>query len=276
MMRLEDLAQLVMQAPDPPPLDQMRARVQKRRRRRLRVTVIAVAVAISSGVAGFLVARQPGSTTATSSTPSPTFVTSLYGMRIEVDAPGVALGVPRFDATVQSDAGPFPGPPVVGVERTPLAAHATTASRYTSADGHGLYAIHSDAGGDELIGTWNGWSVNVTVDGLSDGERARLASLLRFDERDGFLVLDPVAPLRLVPSIGTEIVFDGVRIDGSSYPSGCPSLTASNERTSSGFTVRRDGSLAIWCDSRARVRVEVLPPAPVDALIESLHVKRIS
>ena len=276
MIDLEhELAAMTERAPEPPPVARLVARARQRRRRRLGVgsSVVAVIVVISA-IAVLATTRQPTSTVSTKPTMSPTAVTSLYGTTLDINMPGYTLGAPRFDATVQAISAPLPGPPSIVVTKTPPPARPRNASTYVAPDGHELYAIHTAAGGDQLVGSWNGWTVYVTVDGISDADRARLASLMRFRDHGGFLVLDLVAPLHVVPSIGTEVVFDGVRIDGSTYPDGCPTPANSTQRTSTGFAVERIGTKAIWCDSTARVRIEVEPPAPVDSMIEQLHVTR--
>jgi hypothetical protein len=261
-------------APEPPPVARLVARAQQRRRRRLGVgsSTVAVIVLISA-IAVVATKRQPTSTVSTA-TISPTAVTSLYGTTLDINMPGYPLGAPRFDATVQAVGAPFPGPPSIVVTKTPPPARSHNASRYIAPDGHELYAIHTGAGGDQLVGSWNGWTVYVTVDGISDADRVRLASLLRVRDHHGFLVLDLLAPLHAVPSVGTEVAFDGVRIDGSTYPIGCPTPAQTSLRTSTGFAVQRTRTKAIWCDTTARVRIEVEPPAPVDTMIERLHITR--
>ena len=273
-----DLDAIVEHAPDPPPFDRICARTrQRRRRRRAASSVVAVVVAVT--LAGSLLVLTGGnaptvSTGPTASAPQSMMITSLYGTTIKVDTKGYPLAAPRLDAAVQGDSPPFPGPPSIIATRDAWPSIPDGAATYTAADGHTLTAVRVDTGGDELVGSWAGWSIGVTVDGMSDAERARLASLLRFREQDGFLVLDPVAPLSLEPSVGTEIALNGIDIDASTYPSGCPTPAQSSQRTPEGFPVERIGTTAIWCDTVQRMRIQVQPPAPVDAMIESLTITR--
>jgi hypothetical protein len=203
-------------------------------------------------------------------------VTSLYGTTIEIDSPGGALGRPAFDASVQLEGAPFAGPAAVVVVTDGAApAHRRGAATYVTADGHMLYAAQTGLGQDQLVGTWGRWTVGVVADGVSDRDRARLASLLRFREKAGFLVLDPLTPLHLVPSVGTEIVFAGLGIDSRSYPGGCPTNAETYLGTGEGYPVRRVGDKAIWCDPHARVRIALGSPLPLDGLIKRLRVRRV-
>ena len=116
----------------------------------------------------------------------------------------------------------------------------------------------------------------MTADGLSDADRARLASLLRFRVHNGFLVLDPVAPLHLVGS-GNEIIFHGLLLDTSGYPAGCPQAGSSNEKTAQGFPIgflHGDGSM-YWCDPAQRVLVRIMEGAPGNATIKRVRVTRV-
>ncbi len=278
MMDLDhDLAAIVEHAPDPPPFARVQARRRTRRWRRAGIAAFVVLVPVMAGVALLTLPRTGTSTVSTNPSvhPSSTVVTSLYGTTIKVDANGFALDSPRFDATVQADRAPFAGPPSVVLSKGPPPAIPRGAATYVTGDGHELSSVHTEAGGDQLVGTRDGWSIAVTVDGIPPAGRARLASLLSFRDRGRFLVLDPIAPLHLTPSIGTEIVFSGIEIDASSYPSGCPTSTESSGRTGSGFPVQRIGTIAIWCDTTQRVRIQVQAPAPVDAMIANLRVTRI-
>ena len=273
-----DLDAIVEYAPEPPPFDRIHARARQRRRHR-RTAISAVVVVVAATVAGSVLILARGhaptvSTGPTSSAPQSMMITSLYGTTIEVVTKGYALAAPRLDATVQADPAPFPGPPSIIATKAALPPISGDAATYTTADGHPLRAVRIDTGGDELVGRWDGWTIGVTVDGIPNRERARLASLLRFRERDGFLVLDPVAPLRLEPSIGTEIALNGIDIDASTYPNGCPTPAQSSQRTPEGFPVERIGTTAIWCDALQRMRIQVQPPAPVDAMIDTLHITR--
>jgi hypothetical protein len=204
----------------------------------------------------------------------PIEVTSLYGDTFRIDAPGVALGHPRFDAGVDSDASPFAGAPTVVVTQEPRPSPQLPSATYTTADGHDLAAAKSGLGQDELVGAWDGWTVSVTADGLSDPERARLASLLRFREEGGFLVLDPVSPLHVVGAAGSEIVFDGVDIGSRPYPGSCPTESASTQHTAAGFPVQVVGDDAIWCDTAGRVWIRANGLAR-DAAIKGLRVTRV-
>ena len=130
-------------------------------------------------------------------------------------------------------------------------------------------------GQDELVGGWGDWTVAVVADGLTDLDRSRIASLLRFREHDGYLVLDPVAPMHAVGPGGTEIVFDGLRIDLRGYPSGCPTASATALATGQGFPVRRVGDQTIWCDPTQRVEISVEPPLPADLMMNALRVTRV-
>jgi len=281
MMDLEHgLEPIVEHAPEPPPLERIQARAGQRRRRRraARAVVVVVVAAVAAGSVLVLARTDPPTVStgpAASATRSLT-ITSLYGTTIRVDTKGVTLGAPRLDATVQADDTPFPGPVSIVATRTAAPETPAGAPTYPTADGHELRAVHTDAGGDQLVGSWSGWSMGVTVEALSDTQRARLASLLRFRERGGYLVVDPVAPLRLRPSVGAEIALDGIDIDASTYPSGCPTPAASGPRTAQGFAVDRIGVAASWCDTIQRLRILVQPPASVDDLMETLRVTRIS
>jgi hypothetical protein len=190
--------------------------------------------------------------------------------------PGYSLSDPRFDSTVQASGAPFAGPPSISATTEPPPAPVPNAPSYGTGDSHRLYTAKTGLGQPVLAGQWDGWTIEVTVDGLSGPEQARLASLLRFRDHDGYLILDPVAPLHTVPAVGSEIVFNGLAIDASSYPSGCPGPNSSGTHTGAGFPVERIGTKAIWCEPEAGVRIEVQPPAPVDAMIEQLRVQRTS
>jgi hypothetical protein len=275
MIDLEhDLAAIVRGAPDPPPLTRILVRARRRRRRRIGTATIAVALVLGVSAAALATARRRPSVPVGTSTVPATGITSLYGTTLDIQAPDYSLGSPRFDATVQAVDAPFPGPPSIVVTRSPPPPRPTDPAVYVTGDHRDLYAAHTDAGGDQLFGTAADWTIAITVDGLTDADRARLASLLRFHLRAGFLVVDPVPPLHLAPSIGTEFVFDGIRIDASTYPEGCPNRAPATGRTGSGFPVERVGADAFWCDPIARVRIQVEPPAPVDDLIRQLRVTR--
>jgi hypothetical protein len=270
MIEIENaLSKLVEHAPAPPPVARVRARSRRRRRRRVAASAILV-VAVGGSIAAAYKTTRPPSAVVT--TEPPASIISLYGTGFSITTPGYSLSEPRFDATVQTTKAPFAGPPTVTATTEPLPTPIPNAPRYQTADRHELYAANTSVGQPVLAGQWDNWTVEITVDGLSPSQQARLASLVRFRDHDGYLVVDPLAPLHTVPATGTEVAFDGLSIDNSSYPSGCP-MNPTNLRTAQGFPVERIGTKAIWCDPHARARIELQPPVPVDTMIEQLRVQ---
>jgi hypothetical protein len=100
-----------------------------------------------------------------------------------------------------------------------------TPPTYATADGNRFGAMHSrdtDASGRYVdwwfSGQWGDWTVMVDLtapDGTSvpESELARVASLFAAHETaDGFLVLDPQAPMHVVPGPGAGIVLDQVSV----------------------------------------------------------------
>ena len=64
-----------------------------------------------------------------------------------------------------------------------------------------------------LAGTYGPWLFEIEVQGMSVAQRTQIASLIRANETpDGFLVLDPAAPMHIGPGPGSDIVLDRVDI----------------------------------------------------------------
>lgn len=107
---------------------------------------------------------------------------------------------------------------------------------------------------------------------MSTAQRTRIASLFRAGETaDGFLTLDPVAPMHVGPG-GPDIVLD--RVDVSPYRNGVCPTNSVEAHTPEGFPVHIVGNAESWCDPNAHVSVDI-GYDPTHALIDRIRVRRL-
>ncbi len=118
-------------------------------------------------------------------------ITTLDGQTYEITAPASVLDHLVLQSTVAID----------GVDTsTPIVVEARRGAAATSGD----VAVRSQVGD---------WSVIVLAPGVSGTVRTRIVSLFAVRETgDGFIVLDPRAPVRVVPGPAAEIVLDGADV----------------------------------------------------------------
>jgi hypothetical protein len=141
-------------------------------------------------------------------------VTALDGSAFEVTAPSSVLDHLILQATVAVDGLTTPTPIVAEAARTPPSVHLEAGSLPPhSADAKAFREVRFAGGDIALQASYGNWTVDVVVTGAPDAARAQIASLFAAHETpDGFLVLDPRAPMHIVPGPAAEIVLDQVSI----------------------------------------------------------------
>ena len=206
-------------------------------------------------------------------------ITTLDGNTFEITAPSSVFDALAVQSAVYVEGldrpnllNETPNLLPVSAERAPLPAAATSPS-YATADGQRLfsYVPPTACGCEMLAGTYGQWLVEIEVQRMSTAQRTLIASLFAAHENpDGFLVLDPVAPMHTGPGPGSDIVLGG-RVDLGAERSGkCPAPLSTEAHTAGGVPVHVFGSDAIWCDPTALVTIT----APT-TLIDQIHVARI-
>ena len=171
----------------------------------------------------------------------------------------------------------------VEVSRGALPAGAGEPS-FPTADGHRFFSYHlpTECDCDVLAATYGEWLVEIEVERsggtqtMSVADRTRVASLFGAHETaDGFLVLDPAAPMRLGPAGAPDIVLDGVDM-GTAAGQECSAPISVEAHTPEGFPVHYFGTdKATWCDPNARVSVDILSGG-TRALVNQVRVRRVS
>ena len=160
----------------------------------------------------------------------------------------------------------------VSAERAGLPSAATEPS-YATGDGHRLfsYTPPTDCGCQMLAGTYGPWLFEIEVQGMSTAQRTQIASLIRANETpDGFLVLDPVAPMHIESGPGSDIVMNELNIIPVTE---CSAPLSVDAHTPDGFPVHFFGG-EIWCDPNALVDVSI-GYDPTHALIDEIQVRRL-
>jgi hypothetical protein len=142
-------------------------------------------------------------------------VTTLNGDSYEISAPSWVLDQLALQAGLSVDGlDPAKALPV-NAQRATLPSAATGPS-YATADGHQLssYVEPGECACAELVGTYGDWLVKIEVDTMPDAQLTQIASLFAAHETaDGFLVLDPVAPMHLTSGGGSPVVLDHFDLD---------------------------------------------------------------
>ena len=206
-------------------------------------------------------------------------ITTLGGASFEITAPSSVFDQLVLQAAVYVDGldkpnllNETPNLLPVSARRASLPSSVTSPS-YTTGDGHELfsYVPPTDCGCEMLAGTYGRWLFEIEVQGMSTEQRTLIASLLAAHiTPDGFLALDPVAPMHFGPGPFSDIVLDGVDIVASQY-NGCSPPNSVDAHTPEGFGVHIVGSVAGWCDPNAHVSVTT-----DKTLVDKIRVRRIS
>jgi hypothetical protein len=206
-------------------------------------------------------------------------VTTLDGARFEITAPASVLDQLTLQKAVYVEGLDIPNllnetPNLlpVSAERAGMPSAATEPS-YPTADGHRLfsYTPPTDCGCQMLAGIYGPWLVEIEVQGMSDAQRTQIASLISVRETtDGFLVLDPVAPMHVGPGSGPDIVLGEVNVGTVTK---CSAPVSVEAHTPEGFPVHFFGG-EIWCDPNALVDVSV-GYDPTHTLVDKIHVRRL-
>jgi hypothetical protein len=191
-------------------------------------------------------------------------VTTLEGSKFEITAPSSVLDHFITQATVAVAGLRTRTPIVISAERTDAARHEGDAPRplpdapFTSGDGHRLIVTRYPLGDDALEGTWGDWTVHVTVTDATNADRTRIASLFAAHETaDGFLVLDPSAPMHFTSGPASDIVLNGVDI-----------LDLHRQECST-----ESQNPSVRCDPEARV--EIVRRDITSPLLNHVHVRRL-
>jgi hypothetical protein len=140
-------------------------------------------------------------------------ITTLTGQQIEVTAPPSVLDRYVLQTFLTVDGLQTPEPISVQARRVPDHLRPDVGPKnYASADGQQLFVTHPPHPPTlQLLA--GDWTIDVFVGDVPDADRARIASLFAVREAgDGFVVLDPRAPMHLVPGPAAEIVLDQVSI----------------------------------------------------------------
>lgn len=208
-------------------------------------------------------------------------VTALDGQSVEITAPSSVLDQLGLQGSVFVDGLDTPNllnttPNLLPVSATRESLPSTaTAPSYPTADGHALfsYTPPTACGCEMLAGSYGPWLVQIEVTGMSDAQRTQIASLFRASATaGGFLTLDPAPGMHVGPG-GPAIVLD--EVDVSPYRSGKCTTDSVEARTPEGFGVHVVGNNASWCDTVARVSIDVRDD-PTHALINQIRVRRLA
>jgi hypothetical protein len=202
-------------------------------------------------------------------------ITTLDGKTFEITAPSPVLDRLTVQSAVYVEGLDRPNllnetPNLLPVQASRGGLPGTASSMsYPTADGHRFfnYVPPTACECEMLAATYGEWLVEIEVTGMSGAPRTLIASLFAAHQNgDGFLVLDPVAPMRAGPGAGSDIVLDGVDLVVT-RTGDCPPPLSTEAHTADGIPVHVIGDTAIWCDPSSLVTIT----AP-ETMIDQIHV----